>query len=84
MADRTVPEERARPTIRFGLLYGIVISLLVEYAMLKFFIAHSGRFTRVEDYIQFGLATIVALIFAIIGSRYLALFIGDLRASDEK
>ena len=83
MAARSGREERDKPAIRFGFLYGVVISLLVEYGMLKFFIAHSGRFTRVEDYIQFGLATLLALIFAVIGTRYLVLFIGDLRTDQE-
>lgn len=84
MADRSGSDERAKPAIRFGFLYGIVISLLVEYGMLKFFIAHSGRFTRIEDYIQFGLATLLTMTFAVIGTRYLVLFIGDLRADAEE
>ena len=65
--------------IRFGLLYGIIISILVEYGMLKFFMAHSGRFSRVEDYIQVGLAILVALFFAVLGIRYIVLFLGDLQ-----
>lgn len=84
MADRPRREERGKPAIRFGFLYGIVISILVEYGMLKFFIAHSGRFSRIEDYIQFGLATLLAILFAAIGTRYLVLFIGDLRADADE
>jgi hypothetical protein len=68
-----------KPEIRFGLLYGIVISILVEYGMLKFFLAHSGEFSRVEDYIQVGLAAIVTLFFAALGIRYAVLFAADLR-----
>ncbi|MGH9456495.1 MAG: hypothetical protein ACRD2J_02530 [Thermoanaerobaculia bacterium] len=74
------PESEERPEgVRYGLLYGVAISLLVEYGMLKFYIAHSGRFTQIEDYIQFGLATLFAIFFAVLGVRYLTLFIGDLR-----
>jgi hypothetical protein len=71
--------EGEKREIRFGLLYGIVISVLVEYGMLKFFLVHSGRFSRVEDYIQFGLATAVTLFFAALGIRYAVMFVGDLR-----
>lgn len=70
---------RDKPEIRFGLLYGIVISLLVEYGMLKFFLAHSGRFSRIEDYIQVALAVIVTLLFAVLGIRYAILFVSDVR-----
>ncbi len=71
-----------KPEVRFGLLYGIVISILVEYGMLKFFMAYSGRFSRVEDYIQVGLAILVALFFAVLGIRYIVLFVGDLQKRD--
>lgn len=68
--------------VRYGLLYGIVISILALYGMLKFFLAHSGHFSRVEDYIQVGLAVLVTLFFAALGIRYTVLFIGDLRRRD--
>jgi formate-dependent nitrite reductase membrane component NrfD len=72
----------AKPEVRFGLLYGIVISILVEYGMLKFFLAHSGKFERVEDYIQVALAAAVAIFFAVLGIRYAVLLAGDLRNRD--
>ncbi|HSN68332.1 MAG TPA: hypothetical protein VLV48_03750 [Thermoanaerobaculia bacterium] len=78
-ADQT---EGGKPEIRYGLLYGIVISLLVEYGMLKFFLAHSGNFSRVEDYIQVGLALLVAIFFAALGIRYAVLLTGDFRRRD--
>lgn len=71
--------EDGRPGVRFGFLYGIAVSLLIEFGMLKFFLAHPGFFTRVEDYIQFGLASLFALLFAVIGARYLFLLVSDLR-----
>lgn len=71
-----------KPEIRYGLLYGIVISILVEYGMLKFFLSFPRNFSRVEDYIQVGLAIAVAVFFAFLGIRYAALFIGDLRSQD--
>lgn len=72
--------ESSKPAgVRWGLLYGVVIAILVEYGMLKFYIAHSGRLTQIEDYIQFGLATLFAIFFAVLGIRYLTLFLGDLR-----
>lgn len=76
------PRDNEKPEIRYGLLYGIVISVLALYGMLKFFLAHSGELTRVEDYIQLGLAILVTLFFAALGIRYTALFIGDLRRRD--
>lgn len=76
---RDSSEEQTRQGVRYGLLYGVTISLLAEYGMLKFYMAHSGRFARVEDYIQFGLATLFAIFFAVLGIRYLTLFLGDLR-----
>jgi hypothetical protein len=75
-ADQT---DGGKPEIRYGLLYGIVISLLVEYGMVKFFTAHSGEFSRVEDYIQVGLALLVALFFAALGIRYAVLLTSDFR-----
>lgn len=75
--------EGEKPEIRYGLLYGIVISILALYGMLKFFLAHSGQFSRVEDYIQVGLAILVTLFFAALGIRYTLLFVGDLRRRDE-
>ncbi len=71
--------ESGKPEIRYGLLYGIVIAILGLYGMLKFFLAIPGQFTRVEDYIQLGLALLVTLFFAALGIRYAVLLIGDLR-----
>ncbi|HVR44722.1 MAG TPA: hypothetical protein VMS56_14910 [Thermoanaerobaculia bacterium] len=80
MSERPSRDDPERPTIRFGFLYGIVVSALVLYGMLQFYLSHPGRFTLVEDYVQFGLATLLTLVFVILGTRYVILFLSDLRS----
>ena len=72
------PDE-PRPPIRWGFLYAIAVSVLLEIGMARFFIGHSGRFTRVEDYIQFGLVTLFAIAIGAVGIRYTVLILQDLK-----
>ncbi|HUP65495.1 MAG TPA: hypothetical protein VM557_09455 [Thermoanaerobaculia bacterium] len=79
MVDSEVSKDEG---IRWSLLYGVAISLLLEYGILQFYLTHPGRFTIVEDYVQFGLVTLLAIIFGVIGIRYLSLFIASVRGRD--
>jgi hypothetical protein len=65
--------------VRWGLLFGLAFVLLAEYGVLKFFQAHSGRYERVEDYVQVGLVLTLAIVFAAIGVRYALTLARDLR-----
>jgi hypothetical protein len=65
--------------VRWGLLFGLALMLLAEYAVVKFFLAHSGRYERVEDYIQVGLVLTLATLCAAVGIRYAMMLARDLR-----
>ncbi|MFN2443032.1 MAG: hypothetical protein ABR517_10145 [Thermoanaerobaculia bacterium] len=65
--------------VRWGLLFGVAITLLAEYGVVKFFLAHSGRYDRIEDYVQVGLVLTFAVVCAAIGIRYAMMIVSDLR-----
>ena len=69
----------AKDGVRWGLLFGLGLMLLAEYAVVKFFLAHSGRYERIEDFIQVGLVLTFAVVCAAIGIRYAMMLAGDLR-----
>ena len=71
--------QSAKDGVRWGLLFGLTFMLLAEYAVVKFFMAHSGRYERIEDYIQVGLVLAFATVCAAIGIRYGMMLAGDLR-----
>ena len=69
----------AKEGVRWGLLFGLALMLLAEYAVVKFFMAHSGRYEKIEDFVQVGLVLTFATVCAAIGIRYGMMLAGDLR-----